>query len=306
MGQGGGGQGVPPPRLPRGCPWLPPRPQLLLPGPDYHGRPRRPTGLRGAERSPPPTSAGPRLPPQGLPGLRCGGPRPSGVDSLQAPPLPRLLLRAAAPLQAPAPPQPPLRLPGTLWPRPPPPPRVKEAPVCGRCGCPARGRARYPVEGEPGSAQVAWLPVGITAYPIPGAQSPRRWPPLVGPSPRQAAASSGLLLPPSWRRQVLGHPCGSRALTRPSFPPARESSPFHPRTLLPNGRLGLAAPAAGRACRPGQLALLSPTTQWLHPSPAPQKVGPSSLVIFPGALYWPKTYCSHIPKSYEAFLLQPC
>lgn len=287
----------PHPGCPEAVPGFPPRPQLLLPGPDYHGRPRRPTGLRGAERSPPPTSAGPRLPPQGLSGLRRGGPRPSGVESLQAPPLPRLLLRAAAPLQAPAPPQPPLRLPGTLWPRPPPPPRVKEAPVCGRYGCPARGRARYPVEGEPGSAQVARLPVGITAYPIPGAQF----------APEVAAARGALASPGRCQQQSLaasqlaaagaGHPCGSRALTRPSFPPAREGSPFHPRMLLPNGCLGLAATTAAPACRPGQLALLSPTTQWLHPSPAPQKSRPPSLVIFPGALYWPKTYCSHIPKS---------
>lgn len=33
--------GVPPPRLPGGRPWLPPRPQLLLPGPDYHGTPQQ-------------------------------------------------------------------------------------------------------------------------------------------------------------------------------------------------------------------------------------------------------------------------
>lgn len=58
---------VPPPRLPGGNPWLPPRPQLLFPGPGYHGRPRRLTGLRGAERPPPPPSAGARLRPLGAP-----------------------------------------------------------------------------------------------------------------------------------------------------------------------------------------------------------------------------------------------
>lgn len=117
-GAGGGGQGLSP--TPAGYGGVPPPRPLSLaspqaPAPPARAQlPREAAAAHGPARgcaAPPPPSAGPRLRPRGLPGLRCGGPGPGGADSLQAPPLPRLLLRAAAPLQAPAPPRPPLRLP---------------------------------------------------------------------------------------------------------------------------------------------------------------------------------------------------
>lgn len=218
-GRGAAGRLSPPPRQATGvsphpgrCPWLPPRPQLLLPGLGYHGRPRRLTGLRGAARRLRRLPPGRGFVPGGLPGLRCGGPGPGGADSLQAPPLPRLLLRAAAPLQAPAPPRPPLRLPRLPQPRPPPPPRVKEAPGRGSRGCPPAlpGRGEELPARPPGPAE---------AVPRTGLDSPRRW--LWGLAPRPLPAAA-------FRRCKLGAAAAGTPLRQPVTAPARGLTNGHP------------------------------------------------------------------------------
>lgn len=152
-GRGAAGRVYPPPRQATGvsphpgrCPWLPPRPQLLLPGLGYHGRPRRLTGLRGAARRLRRLPPGRGFVPGESPGSGAGDPARAALtlsrprrsrgccSGLRLHCRPRLLpgRRSASP--------------GSPRPRPPPPPWVKEAPGRGSCGCPQRrgGDARPP------------------------------------------------------------------------------------------------------------------------------------------------------------------